>query len=314
MDEICGYLEQYPGRKNVLWFRSGAPPVMGLTPDPSTVAGYVDLRPLYDELEKARVALYPVDTRGLQVHGSIAQELLLEDEADATGGHAIFNNNGLADATKHIADTDSSYYTLTYSPPDVKLDNKWHSVKVEVDGSHYQLSYRHGYFDDGSNLKQAEGKDRKRLLPNGEAVPELHTEPIVFQVGITPVDSAATGGHQPLLHANKTPPKKGEHAYSLHYSIPMDAFPMRTSDGRDHVSVGLAVFAFNKDGRVVTRVTEGLILGVSEDLVAASGRAPRLGFDQDINLPDGEDFLYIGLWNTATGRVGTVQIPFNVKK
>ena len=249
MEEICVYLEQYPGRKNVLWFKSGSPLIMGLTPDPTTVAGYVDLRPLYDELEKARVALYPIDTRGLQLHASIAQELLMEDEADATGGHAIFNNNGLADATKQIADSDSSFYTLTYSPQEVKLDNRWHNVKVEVDGVHYQLSYRRGYFDDGSNLKQAEGPGRKRLLKNGEAAPALHTEPIVFQVGLTPFDPAATKGHQPVLQVSTTPPRKGERAYRLHYSVPMDAFTVQTANGEDHVSLGLAVFAFNKFGR-----------------------------------------------------------------
>jgi VWFA-related protein len=314
MEEICTYLEQYPGRKNVLWFKSGSPLIMGLTPDPATVAGYVDLRPLYDELEKARVALYPIDSRGLQFHASIAQEVLMEDEADATGGHAIFNTNGLADAAKHIADSDSSFYTLTYSPQDVKLDNRWHNVKVEVDGVHYQLSYRRGYFDDGSNLKQAEGSGRKRLLQNGEAVPELHTEPIVFQVGLTPFDPAATNVHRPLLHVGTTPPKKDERPYSLHYSVPMDAFTVQTADGEDHVSLGLAVFAFNKFGRPVARVTEAVTLGVSEERVAASGTSPHIGFDQDINLPDGEDFLYIGVWNTQTGRVGTVQIPFAVKK
>ena len=239
----------------------------------------------------------------------------MEDEADATGGHAIINTNGLAAAAEHIADSDSSFYTLTYSPQDVKLDNRWHNVKVEVDGSHYQLSYRHGYYDDGSNLKQAEGTARQRLLENGEAVPEVpHTRPIVFQVRITPFDPSSTTAQHPMIHASTSPPKKGERAYSLHYSVPMNAFPVQTSDGEDHVTVGLAVFAFNKYGRPVARVTEAVTLGVSQERVDASGTSPRIGFDQEINLPEGNDFLYVGLWNTATGRLGTVQIPFVVNR
>lgn len=316
MEEICTYLEQYPGRKNVLWFRSGAAPIMGLTTDPSAVAGYIDLRPLYDALEKARVALYPIDTRGLQVNGSIAEEFLLEDEADATGGHAVFNANDLAAATKHIADSDSSFYTLTYSPKDVKFDNSWHKVKVMLDGAHYVLSYRHGYYDDGSNMKQPEaGTPRKRLLENGESVSEVPlAAPIVFKVSITPVDPAAQEAQHPMLHASAAPPKKGERAYMLHYAVPMDAFTMQSSEGNDHVSLGLAVFAFNKFGRPVTRVNETVTLGVKQELVAASGPSPRISFDQEINLPDGQDFLYIGVWNNATGRLGTVQIPFVVDK
>lgn len=317
MEEVCAYLEQYPGRKNVLWFEGGPLLLPGLTPDPST-AEYGDLRPLYDELEKARVALYPIDARGLLVNeprGFASQEILMEDEGEATGGHAIFNTNGLADAAKHLADSDSSFYTLTYSPQDVKLDNRWHNVKVVIDGGHYQLSYRHGYYDDGSNLKPAEGTERKRLLDNGEAVPEVpHTEPIVFQVGITPANPGATDTQRATLHTSTAPPKKGEHAYSLHYSVPMDAFPVKTSDGEEHVSVGLAVFAFNKYGRPIARVTGAVTLGVSQERVNASGPSPRISFDQEINLPEGNDFLYVGLWNTATGRFGAVQIPFVVKK
>lgn len=317
MDEICAYLEQYPGRKNVLWFNGGS--ALELRADPMSLGGdYVDLRPLYDELDKARVALYPIDARGLLVNrplGFTGQDLLMEDEADATGGQAIFNTNGLAAAARHIADSDASFYTLTYSPQDVKLDNRWHKVKVEVDGGHNELSYRRGYFDDGSNLKQAEDSpERKRLLRNGEATVDLHTQPIIFQVSITSADPAATSAQRPMLHVNTSPPKRGERAYSLHYSVPMDAFQVQTVDGQDKMTLGLAVFAFNQLGRPVARETETVTLGISQERVNASGPSPRINFQQEINLPDGEDFLYIGVWNTETGRVGTLQIPFAVKK
>ena len=225
MEEICTYLEQYPGRKNVFWFKSGSPLIMGLTPDPTTVAGYVDLRPLYDELEKARVALYPIDTRGLQLHA-----LHRTGTADGGRGGCHRRTRDLQQQRsrrRHEADRGLGFelYTLTYSPQEVKLDNRWHNVKVEVDGVHYQLSYRRGYFDDGSNLKQAEGPGRKRLLQNGEAAPALHTEPIVLQVGLTPFDPAATKGHQPVLQVSTTPPRKGERRLSS---------ALQRSDGRLH--------------------------------------------------------------------------------
>ena len=317
LEEVCAYLEQYPGRKNVLWFNGGS--ALELPVDPTSLTEGVDLRPLYDQLERARVALYPIDARGLLVappRGFTGQKMLMQEEADATGGHAITDTNGLADAAKHIADSDSSFYTLTYSPQDVKLDNRWHKVNVQVDGGNYELFYRRGYYDDGSNLKTAEDTPgRKRLLQSGEAAAiELHTQPIVFQVGITAIDPAAKNEQHSLLDASTTAPKKGERAYSLHYRVPMDAFPVKTDGGTDHVSVGLAVFAFNKYGRPVARLAEKVTLGVSQDRLNASGPSPQLTFDQKINLPDGQDFLYLGVWNPETGRVGTVQIPFTVTK
>jgi VWFA-related protein len=317
MAELCAYLEQYPGRKNVLWFNGGS--ALALQPDPTTLPEYVDLRPLYDELEKARVALYPIDARGLVVSpsGSMPlQQLLMEDEADATGGQAFFNTNGLAKAARQITDTDASFYTLTYSPQEVKLDNKWHKVKVEVEGGSYQLSYRRGYYDDGSNLKQPDNQEgRRQLLENGATTaPDLHTKPIIFQVSIAPADLAAVKSQPNMLYASTSPLRKGERAYVLHYTVPLDAFPLQTADVRDEVSVGLALLAYNQYGRPVARVTQKLTLGFPQERVIASGPSPNLGFQQEVNLPKGRDFLYVAVWNTQTGRLGTVQIPLTVGK
>ena len=316
MEELCVYLEQYPGRKNVLWFNGGS--ALALQPDPTTLPESVDLRPLYDALEKARVALYPIDARGLVVNEPLSmplQQILMEEEADATGGHAVYNNNGLAAAAERIANSDSSFYTLTYSPPEVKLDNKWHKVKVEVEGSQYQLSYRRGYYDDGSNLEQPDNSEgRKRLVENGDTAPDLHTEPIIFHVSIAQADPAAIKPQPNMLYASTSPLRSGERSYVLHYSVPLDAFPVQTADARDKVSIGLALLAYNQYGRSVARVMQKITLGFPQGRVTASGPSPSLGFDQEINLPKGQDFLYVGVWNTQTGRIGTLQIPFNVAK
>jgi len=40
----------------------------------------------------------------------------------------------------------------------------------------------------------------------------------------------------------------------------------------------------------------------------------KFGFDQQINLPKGEDYLYIALWDLTNGRLGTLQLPLDVEK
>lgn len=314
LQEICAYLQQYPGRKNVLWFTGGSN--LLLRPDPDSLNGYVDLRPIYDALESARIALYPIDARGLMVShfpGLASQQMLLEDEAEATGGQAFFNTNGLAQAAEHVADNAASFYTLTYSPHEVKLDNRWHKVKVEVNGGSYQLSYRRGYYDDGSNLKPVNSAGRKRLLANGEATPELRAMPIVFDVTVKPADLS-----QPIrpevIRSSPQPPHRGEQAYSLHYSVPLADLPQTTQGDQNQFTLGLGVLAFNQYGRSVARITDQVKLGVSEDRIAGAAPSARIGFDQLINLPDGEDSLYVAVWNMQTGRVGIVQIPLAVQK
>jgi len=317
LGEICAYLEQYPGRKNVLWFNAGS--ALLLNPDPEVQAEVsANARALYDALELARIALYPIDVRGLQVApplGTTSQDLLMEDEADATGGQAVFNNNGIADAARHIADTDASFYTLTYSPKDVKLDNKWHKIKVEVEGADYQLSYRRGYFDDGSNLKRKEDTTgRKRLLQSGDTAPELHQTPIVFQVSVNPLDKSVATSMQNVSRASTEPLKRGERAYELRYGVPMNDLPMQAVDNEEKFTVGVAVLAFDQYGNSIFRVSKNLTLGISQERVKAAPAGANLSFDQIINLPRGEDFLYVVVWNPETRRLGTVQIPLAVEK
>jgi VWFA-related protein len=314
MNELCSYLQQYPGRKNVLWLNGGSN--LFLNPDPEVVAANSpDMRVLYDELELARIALYPIDVRGLQVHqgrGAIDQQLLMTDEANATGGQAVVNNNGIADAAKHIADTDATFYTLTYSPQEVKLDNKWHKIKVNVDGADYQLSYRHGYFDDGSNLQHQEG-GRKRLLQGGDTTSEVSQTPIIFDVRVNPSDTA---GQTPPQNAQWSfaPPKKGERAYQLRYSVPLDAFTPETAADQDKLSIGVAVLAFNQYGRSVSRTEKKVTLSLSKEQTGGLPATERISFDEPLDLPDGEDFLYVVVWNPDTARLGTVQIPLEVEK
>jgi hypothetical protein len=195
----------------------------------------------------------------------------------------------------------------------VKLDNRWHKVKVELDEANYQLSYRRGYYDDGSNLKQAETPGRQRLLRSGDAVPELRLEPINFQVTVTPADPGQRG-EQTVIRSSPRPPRRGERAYSLHYSVPLDYFPEKTDGDQNQFSLGLGVLAFNQYGRAVARFVDGVMLSVSKEHLDNASPDARVGFDQLINLPDGQDFLYVAVWNMQSGRVGVVQIPLAVEK
>src|SRR6185437_5776730 len=81
-----------------------------------------------------------------------------------------------------VVDTDGDFYTLTYRPGDLKANNKWHKVKIAVDGP-FHLSYRRGYFDDGTGISRPPRKTRIALRAHGESVqgPDRHTEPIILR-------------------------------------------------------------------------------------------------------------------------------------
>lgn len=91
----------------------------------------------------------------------------LKEVAEATGGEATVDSNGLAAAASYILETSQSFYTLTFSPPNLRFDNRWHTVRVTVDRPGLHLSYRRGYFADGRNVTPATGV-RPRLLAGGD--------------------------------------------------------------------------------------------------------------------------------------------------
>jgi VWFA-related protein len=322
LQQIAIYLSQYPGRKNVLWFSGGSN--LFLRADPTEFVANWNPQPIYDALDAARIAIYPIDARGLTVGGGmmgggmIEQHMLMDDMAQATGGHAFYNNNGLAQIASRVIASDANFYTLSYAPHDVRFDNRWHKVKVQLDADGYKLSYRRGYFDDGANVSQpASGQgNRRRLLANGETThePELHSEPIVFQVRIVALTGApASGPTGTATGATATPPKKGEVAYSLHYLVPASAVTAQTVDGHGQAVLGAAVLAMSSSGHGAARVIQKVTLSFDQEMAKTVPNA-KLDFNQQINLPKGQDYLYIAVWDMATGRLGTVQVPLIVSK
>ncbi len=324
LHQLVVHLAQVPGRKNVLWFSGGSN--LGLMADADDLPPYVDMQPVYDELEASRIALYPIDARGLTVSSSTAlidQQMQMQQTAEATGGRATINSNGLAQAALKIADNDGSYYTLTYAPSDLKLDNKWHTVKVKVDlPGGYHLSYRHGYYDDGANTTTPGGA-RRRITANGEKdkvqSPDMQSQPIIFNVSVLPpqptgAEDAAKSQPQSATDARKN---KGMVAYTLRYLVPAAVFeqvPTAANDpGERQVKMGVAMLAFNQFGRPVKQKLQQVTFSLNEAKLAAAPNA-TLPVDLAVELPPGADYIYAAVWDMVTRRAGSIELPLEVPK
>src|SRR6202021_461863 len=186
LSQLARYLTAIPGKKNLIWF-SGSFPI-GLSPDAALSTQLKDVRDYSIDMQRtsallsaARVSVYPVDARGLMtaptVDSSYTPPLATlqgptnavkndnnnftmqtsQDQgtmstiAAETGGRAFANSNGLKDAVEEIVAEGSSYYALSYVPPEEtgsKHGDDFRKVEGKVDGSKYQLSYRRGYYTD----------------------------------------------------------------------------------------------------------------------------------------------------------------------
>jgi VWFA-related protein len=310
---------QLPGRKNVLWFSGGS--TRFLIPDAIPLQDDAAWRDLYDRLDQERIAIYPIDARGLIVADTnlalilANQHMAMDDVAQATGGKAFYNNNGLKEITEHLLESDSSFYTLTYSPHDLHFDNKWHKVRVEVDGASYRLSYRSGYFADGSvRQKDQPDRPRTRLLRSGEKlqVSELRDRPLIFRASVLPASDPAVANLDEGSGALPwPPPQKGSIPFLIHYSVPIYALTTRVVDGQHKVALGVSAVGLDREGSVVEHKAEQITMTLPEDILNRSPDLPVTAY-QWVYLSKADKFLHLGLWDAVSGRFGNIDIPLEI--
>jgi VWFA-related protein len=316
LQQISLLLQQVPGRKNVLWFTGGFVPLLFMN-DPD----FPPMEPLYDLLEAERIAIYPIDARGLDVNprfGEMSEQLMMQQDAEATGGEAFYNRNGIAQIASRTVSTDGNYYTLTYTPNDLRQDGRWHNVKVTLAGSGYHLSYRRGYYDDGANRPQPPIPQRKILTAQGKVstAPDEQAEdsrPIIFQAALVPLTAASQTADSSMNLAS-IPAKRGHTTYSVHYMVPaaqINSAPK--ADGNRALSLAAAIVAFSDDGTPIGRTQERANFSMGPQFLHDHPDA-NLSFYQEINLPDGLNYLTVGVWDIRANRFGTIDLPLDVQK
>ena len=276
---------------------------------------------VYDQLEAARIAVYPIDARGLPVSTNPVinqQHFQMNDTAQTTGGQAFYGQNFLKNIAQKVLSQDTSFYTLTFSPKDFTPDNKWHKVHITVEPSGYNLSYRQGYFADGNNLAppiEVKGNQHRNLLLAGgktvDTPADIRSTPIIFTASVdsSPQSSVDAFGNSDftMLHP-PAPPKSGHVAYFIRYMIPADVFLPQMTDGHPHIAFDVAAIALNQAGENAGENGQRVRLTFMNE----KSTAP-ICIEQQVDLRKGDDYLFLAVWDTATGRLGTLQVPVTVK-
>lgn len=318
---LAQWLAPYPGRKNVYWLSGGFP----LQGQPFGVAGYdvnvpgvgpdtkgghqIPMQQKTDkQLQTARVAIYPVDARGVaapdiagvtsadttytanvaivsaqdnDLSAARRQEML--EIAKATGGAARFNNN-IAQALRDSFNQANTYYTVAYTPPDKQWQGAYHRIQVSVDKPEAQLVYREGYY-------------ARSAWPEAEPTAQQFRD--ALQLG-APSERSVQFTSQIT--------RSGELA-TVEYAVePQTVNFQQDASGQFPIDFDFAILQYDAKGKVLDK-----------SLIRLSGKmtpeqrlhlsSKTLSAKQTITLKAGATNLVLGVRDRVSGQFGSVEIP-----
>ncbi|HVN93475.1 MAG TPA: VWA domain-containing protein [Terracidiphilus sp.] len=245
LQELARYLSGIPGRKNVVWFSSsfplqffaiGSDPIKQIALNAGMQASQ-QVRDTADLLAAERIALYPVDARGVirqsmfdptvqaQNYGRTTmparvgggpnrfsqdtqlnalqtdtEHSSMDVLAEETGGRAVHDSNGLKQALADALSDGSNFYSITYVPPERKSGQNgvlFRSIEVKIDGAKYKLAYRRGYYTDDTAKPEESNGRIPEVMAKAAVFGAPPSTEIVFQARVLPEGTQTTGAAGP---------------------------------------------------------------------------------------------------------------------
>lgn len=354
LQRLASFLESFPGRKNVIWFSESFPLVISGNVDPQIAD---ELGKTLAMLASARVALYPVDARGVAGYGLYQAQTKLDPTmsnniqmqsatlgamasddmqrntsqttmdmiAKETGGKAFVNTNGLSQVIGDISGSGGDFYTISYTSTNSKMDGTFRVIDVKVAGGKYNLSFRHGYNAVDEDLPGAAQATRNRAVEklsaqNPGAVDPLlpfmdlgmpQSEQILYKALIKLLPAKA---ETPSTTDEKTTAKGFPNRYSVNFAIDLkDVYLKLDADGLHKGNLNISLIVYDRYGNVVSRNDHRVALNIKPDVYAVFQNT-GVQLHAEIDVPKGNYWLRTGVYDQATHKVGTMEIPLSSVK
>jgi VWFA-related protein len=278
MEDAIRRLGSMPGQRIMVFVSPGF--------IPSTLQ--LEFSEVVDRATKANIVINTIDARGLytpdmgditnpnidtpaiagykstyRVAAQSAQEDVLAQLADGTGGTFFHNRNDVDEGLREAGAAPGMTYLLGFSPQNMKLDGSLHTIKVSfAHKTNYKIQARHGYFAPRhvTDPVEAAKQEIQEALFSQDEIRDL------------PVD----------LHTQffKTDNYQAKLAVLTHVDIKGVHF--RKSDGRTRDDLTVATAIFDENGNYVTggeKIVQMKLLDPTYDRLMQSGLNLKSSFD-----------------------------------
>ncbi len=289
-------------KKAILYFSSGM--------QRNGTDNQVELRAAVNAAVRANVAIYPIDSRGLQAivpggsarqgsRGGIgafsgsavanqfsqlaAQQETLTTLAADTGGTALLDSNDFGEAFGKVTRDISSYYILGYASTNPDKDGRYRRITVRLKNRDAKIEAREGYYADRDFTHTAKG-DREVQLQ----------EQLSMQIPATDVPLFLTAEWFRLA------PER----YYVPVSIAVPGSAVPQAKGQEKITLDVAGFIRDERNAPVGRIRDTMTVPPA----SADGLGARqVLYQTGVTLPPGRFSIKVVVRENATGKMGTFE-------
>jgi len=289
-------------KKSLLYFSGGI--------SRDGIENEASLRSAINAAVRADLAIYSVDTRGLQAIGPLGdastgslrgtggyngaallnnmnqnfatQEVMATLSSD-TGGKAFFDSNDFAPAFAQVQKDTSAYYAIGFHSSNPARDGKYRKLTVKINRPGIKLEYRPGYYAP-ADFRHSGKQDREQELEDQLASDLPATDMAVYMDAL-----------YFRLDANRF-------YMPVSLVVPGSQIPFVKGGDKDKATLDVIGAVIDEGKRPVGRVRDTVKLNLDPSLQA---RQKNIQYTTSFNLPPGSYQLKFVVRENQTGRMGS---------
>jgi VWFA-related protein len=306
---IARSLERVEQRKSLLYFSGG------LTRQ--GIENQASMRAATNEAVKANMAIYSVDSRGLEAlppvgnasKGSLrgtaaygggamqanldanfgSQEVLATLSSD-TGGKAFFDSNDFAPAFQQVQHDTEAYYIIGFRSTNTARDGSYRHLTVKLNRGDAKLEYRPGYYAP-ADFQHQKSEDREQVLND-----ELRSDLPATDVAV-------------YLQALYFRLDENRSFVPISLIVPGSQIPFLKNGDRDKANIDIIGQVKNAQGIIVGNVRDNVKLALDQ---AQQVQRKNIQYSTGFTLAPGKYHVKFVVRENQTGRLGSFETDLQV--
>ncbi len=212
---------------------------------------------------------------------------ILYQLAEGTGGFVIVNSNDLVGGLQRIANDQSQYYVLSYTPPE-SPEGSCHTLRVKVDRGGTIVRARSGYCNERP----------KDLLAGNPIEKEMETRAAGEMAG-----NVSGSMQAPFFYTSPNTAR-----VNLAIGIPSNALKFEKVKGKQHSSVNVLGIAYKPDGSIAARFSDTVDLDFDGKKELEEFQKQPFHYENQFEVASGQYNLKV-VFSSGNENFGKLQLP-----